>query len=289
MYQSSLLGAVFICLGIVLGFAGLSAEASQEPQVGTPVAELLAEKGQPTGEVTFGKKRILKWLDLKVTVEDGLVTSVEHLNPLEEQQKSEQRKRVAALRMAEIQKRKEALSQPAKASQDSQPVVAKKGPSKEAVEALVKSAGEGNQNAQIKLGTWYRLGKGVNKDPYKAVDWFRKASEQGDADGDYYLGVMYANGEGVPKSMQTALKFLEDAARRGEARSKILLGKLYEEGRIGGFPDYERAYYWYTRASMSNLSEGSRLRKAIKPKLTDEELKRADNRAAMGIKYESVW
>ena len=47
------------------------------------------------------------------------------------------------------------------------------------INALRKSAEQGNAKAQYSLGWCYANGKGVKKDHSKAAKWWRKAAEQG--------------------------------------------------------------------------------------------------------------
>jgi TPR repeat protein len=51
-----------------------------------------------------------------------------------------------------------------------------------------KAAEQGDDVAQWYLGHAYDFGKGVARNPVKAVRWWRKAATQGDADGQYSLG-----------------------------------------------------------------------------------------------------
>ena len=56
---------------------------------------------------------------------------------------------------------------------------------------LLEQAEQGNAEAQYKLGICYFLGRGVEKDPAKAVRWFKKAAEQGHANAQLLLNIDY--------------------------------------------------------------------------------------------------
>ncbi|MGO8697198.1 MAG: protein kinase domain-containing protein [Limisphaerales bacterium] len=89
-----------------------------------------------------------------------------------------------------------------------------------------KAAENGDATAEIYLGKFYWVGKGVGQNYAEAVNWFRKASEQGSADGDYYLGVCYLDGNGVAKNTTEALKWLLIAFVKGQNDAPDALDKI---------------------------------------------------------------
>lgn len=54
-----------------------------------------------------------------------------------------------------------------------------------------KAADLGNPVGQSGLGMMYLYGKGVERDPAKALQYFSQAAEQGWVDGQLQLGNMY--------------------------------------------------------------------------------------------------
>ena len=56
----------------------------------------------------------------------------------------------------------------------------------------------GDSFAQRVLAAMYAKGKGVPKNGFKAVYWYKKAAKQGDLEAQNNLGVMYDEGNGVP-------------------------------------------------------------------------------------------
>jgi tetratricopeptide (TPR) repeat protein len=92
----------------------------------------------------------------------------------------------------------------------------KKNTSAKAIQFLEKSAGNGHLNAQIQLGCNLLKGeKGFEKNPSKAVDWFKKAIEQGSTDANYFMGKCYKSGEGIQKDPVKAKDHLQQAAKKG--------------------------------------------------------------------------
>jgi TPR repeat protein len=72
----------------------------------------------------------------------------------------------------------------------------------------MKAAAEsGLDIAQHGLGFMFMEGECTEKDPERAVYWFRKAAEQGLAGSQTTLGMMYEEGRGVEKDLEEANKW----------------------------------------------------------------------------------
>lgn len=54
------------------------------------------------------------------------------------------------------------------------------------------AAQQGNPQAQLGLGTLYRLGLGVQLDYRKAIQWYRRSASHGDSDAMNNLGYMFS-------------------------------------------------------------------------------------------------
>ncbi len=76
----------------------------------------------------------------------------------------------------------------------------------------------GGADSQILVGYAYETGKGVEKDPEKAVEWYRKAAAQGHPKAFGLLGEKYHLGVGVRRDLIRANMFYTLGLRRGEAR-----------------------------------------------------------------------
>ena len=78
----------------------------------------------------------------------------------------------------------------------------------DAMITLKHQAGQGNADAQYRLGLDYASGNGAPKDAVAAVEWHRKAAEQGHAEALFSLGEAYINGEGVEKDALEGYAYL---------------------------------------------------------------------------------
>lgn len=65
-------------------------------------------------------------------------------------------------------------------------------------------AENGGARAQIKLGTMYLNGSGIERDYNEAAKWYRLAAETGSSDARMYLGLLHVGGEGVTKDIERA-------------------------------------------------------------------------------------
>ncbi|MCR5258050.1 MAG: sel1 repeat family protein [Desulfovibrio sp.] len=112
----------------------------------------------------------------------------------------------------------------------------------------MRAASQGNKYAQHNLGMMHELGRGVPQDFAKALSWYRRAAVKGCAYAQYALGAMHDNGRGVPQDSAKAFSCFRQAALQGYADAQHALGVAYESGR--GVPqDFAKALSWYRRAS----------------------------------------
>ncbi len=119
---------------------------------------------------------------------------------------------------------------------------------KEALKWYRKAAEQGDAKAQSVLGVMYYNGQGVPQDYKEALKWYRKAAEQGNALAQNNLGVMYYFGQGVPQNYKEAEKWCRKAAEQGDAKAQSVLGVMYYNGQ--GVPqDYKEALKWYRKAA----------------------------------------
>jgi uncharacterized protein len=131
---------------------------------------------------------------------------------------------------------------------------------------VLKSAEQGDADAQCNLGLMFCNGKGVAQDKMKAFEWFLKSAEQGDAHAQCNLGLMFARGNGVKQNYDEAMKFFELAILGGSEQAKsyllelgngnllqaqCLLGELYLEGR-GFVKDEKEAVEWIAKAAQQH-------------------------------------
>lgn len=95
-------------------------------------------------------------------------------------------------------------------------------------EATKARAESGDAEAQVALGLMYMNGRGVAKNDFEAVRWYRLAAEQGNANAQSWLGYMYANGAVVEKNDQEAVRWYRLAAEQGDALAQYALRSFFE-------------------------------------------------------------
>lgn len=117
-----------------------------------------------------------------------------------------------------------------------------------AVEWFRTAANHGYAPAQYAMGLACEFGKGTAKDPQRAVQWYEKAAQQGDANAQCALGTCLYNGTGVTQNYVQAAQWYEKAARQGHARGAFNLGTCLEHGR-GVSKDPAQATEWYEKAA----------------------------------------
>lgn len=108
-----------------------------------------------------------------------------------------------------------------------------------------RAAESGYAPAQAALAGNYAAGIGVVKDLAAAVQWYESASNQGYAPAQWTLGEMYASGfDGVPKNTRKALLLCKLAAESNFGPAQSTLGVLFARAK-----KYDRAFYWFRRAA----------------------------------------
>jgi hypothetical protein len=80
---------------------------------------------------------------------------------------------------------------------------------------------------------YYQGGRGVEPDPFKAMEYFLAAADAGNANALAFLGKMYLEGnEAVQQNNDTALKYFSKAAQMGNAVGQGGLGLMYLYGKV---------------------------------------------------------
>jgi len=119
----------------------------------------------------------------------------------------------------------------------------------EKLPSLIKSAEEGNLDAQHELGAFYATDDFAGlKDEAEAVKWYTRAAEGGDALSQYDLGFMLVLGEGTEKDVAKGLWWMEQAVANGWEYAALLLSDVYGKGLFGVEPDSDKAAYWNEQA-----------------------------------------
>src|SRR5215471_2369657 len=80
---------------------------------------------------------------------------------------------------------------------------------------LGKAAESGNAEAQYRLASLYRSGRGVPQDEPLAFKWMKAAAERNHVNAQFNLATMYLAGRGVAADISQATVWLKKAASRG--------------------------------------------------------------------------
>lgn len=103
----------------------------------------------------------------------------------------------------------------------------------------------GDTRAMDRIGRFYLIGLGVERDLKQAFKIFRFSAEQGSSVAQYNLALMYRQGLGLKPSRKKALKWLRRAAAdRKNARAQLTLGIWYDQG-YGVARDPVKALMWH--------------------------------------------
>src|SRR5215471_13484503 len=95
-----------------------------------------------------------------------------------------------------------------------------------AATVLRKAAESGNAEAQYRLASLYRSGRGVPQDELQAFKWMKAAAEQNHMNAEFNLATMYLAGRGVAADVGQATVWLKKAASRGHGEAVKLLAEI---------------------------------------------------------------
>lgn len=109
-------------------------------------------------------------------------------------------------------------------------------------------ADKGDKDAQYEVGRMYEKGRGVGRDPSKAVEYLDMAATQGHTTAKAELGIMYLEGKGMRPDYGKAFTLLLDAASHGIPNAQFYLAQCYEEGK-GTRQSLSEALKWYKTAA----------------------------------------
>jgi uncharacterized protein len=87
--------------------------------------------------------------------------------------------------------------------------------------------------AQTNLGVMFENGRGVEKDPAQAAQWYRRAADKGNAQAQFNLGDLYEAGRGVDKDLNQALDWFRKAAKQGYGDAAQRVERLERSQRTG--------------------------------------------------------
>ncbi|MCR1950592.1 sel1 repeat family protein [Clostridium sp. DSM 100503] len=123
-----------------------------------------------------------------------------------------------------------------------------------AKEYFEKAAEEGSEYAESYLGLFWEKGYGCEKDIEKALYWYKKAALKRNAFAQYSLGYMYFIGEEVEKNLEYSFKWYREAAENGFAPAQYALSYLYKNGE-GCEKSVFKAYYWLEESAENDFED----------------------------------
>jgi TPR repeat protein len=97
---------------------------------------------------------------------------------------------------------------------------------------LRKLAEAGNPEAQYRLASQYRTGRGIPQDDLLAFKWMKAAAERNHDRAQFNLAEMYLAGRGVASDVAGAKLWLQKAASRGNDEAARLLTEISKSRRI---------------------------------------------------------
>ena len=109
----------------------------------------------------------------------------------------------------------------------------------EAMKELLPAARSGNADAEELIGIMYAMGLGVQKDDFRAFDWYLRSSMKGYPGAQSGVGWYYETGRGMPA------------------------------------PDLIRAYTWYVLSAIGGDPDAAISQEEVIKKMTPEEIKQA--------------
>ena len=103
----------------------------------------------------------------------------------------------------------------------------------------------------------YEAGEGVPKDEQKAFDLFKKAADHGNTEAQYETGLRYAVGKVVERNPTKAVEYYRQAAEKGNTEAQYRMGVSYYVG-FGVIANYEAALSYYRKAAEAGHWESMR-------------------------------
>ena len=118
----------------------------------------------------------------------------------------------------------------------------------------------GDAEAQLKYGVCFLVGKGVEKDPAKGIEWIQKAIDQGSEAAQRTLGNCYAAGMGVEKNNDKAIQLLLPFAQKGDVTIQNIVASAYAAKYFDSksIYHYDEAMRWFQKAADNGDEEAKK-------------------------------
>ena len=133
----------------------------------------------------------------------------------------------------------------------------------------------GNSQAQYDLSQMYFQGIGTSKSIEQGWMWMNRAADQGNIQAMLELGVRYQASSSLENGEEMAFLWFQKAAMAGSPAGQYNVARLYESGKQTPV-DLVQAYVWMTLSNKSGNPTAASEAKAIKARLSPDELASAD-------------
>lgn len=131
-----------------------------------------------------------------------------------------------------------------------------------------------NPRASYLLAELYREGRGVERNPLRAIQWYSRAADAGLVEAQLALGMLFAYDTELARNYNEAFLWFRRAAEQGHAEAQFHLGLMYANG-MGTVKDPVRALAWLDTAAAQGMSEALEVRELVVASLNPEERARA--------------
>lgn len=141
---------------------------------------------------------------------------------------------------------------------------------------------KGDADSMQELGKQLYLGEYFEKDLPSALSWLKKSVDAGDKRlAPFILGLMHSNGDGIEKNPTKAVEYYRIAAENGHAGAQNNLGLAYWNANGIG-QDLGQAARWLEEASRNGSDQGQKNLSVLKTQI-DSEKAAAQQREAAAI------
>ena len=110
-----------------------------------------------------------------------------------------------------------------------------------AFEWVLKAANQGYANAQARLGIFYEIGIGVDRDYIEAIKWYSKAASNQNTQAMRMLAYLSYDQD---KNLSKKIELLQKAVDLGDNRAAFVMGETYEK-ECQEEDHFEKALEWY--------------------------------------------
>jgi TPR repeat protein len=122
--------------------------------------------------------------------------------------------------------------------------------------AMRTKADAGDTDAMRALSDMTMAGRGVERDPKRALDLLRRAAETGSGEAEHDLASLLRDGApGVPKDIPEALRWMARSGGHGDVSAMLALSYMFLTGSAGVDQRIGEGYLWLMRAALIDDAE----------------------------------